>query len=49
MRIIIEDFNYNGQHFDRCEYDLPQIKEVDETFKEKIAEYIVESWIEAQK
>ena len=49
MRIIIEDFIYNGKHFEKYECDLPQIKEVDETFKERIAEYIVESWLETQK
>ena len=49
MRIIIEDFIYNGKYFEKYECDLPQVKEVDETFKERIAEYIVESWLEAQK
>ena len=45
----LEDFIYNGKYFEKYECDLPQVKEVDETFKERIAEYIVESWLETQK
>lgn len=49
MRIIIEDFIYNGKYFEKYECELPQIKVVDETFKERIAEYVVESWLDCSE
>lgn len=43
MKVIVDDFNYRGQHFDHCEFDFPQLKDVDDLDEERITDYIKES------
>lgn len=43
MKIILDNFNYKGKHFDRYECDLPQVTNVDELPEDKIIEYIIEN------
>ena len=43
MKIIMENFNYNGYRFDRVKFELPQKREIDEVFKERILDYMTET------
>lgn len=44
MEIIMKKFSYKGYRFDWVEFEVPQKDDViDETFKEKISEYITET------
>ena len=42
MKVIIEDFNYNGHHIDQYVCELPQHLDISDEFKERIADYISE-------
>lgn len=45
MKVIIDNFNYQGRHFDRFECELPQLTDIDEYpwTEEAIVNYITES------
>ena len=43
MKIILDDFYYKGNHFDQFVCNLPQVDIPDETFNERIIDYIKES------
>lgn len=40
MKIVIEDFNYKGHHIDRCEYEFPQLNDVDEVLSDRMLMYM---------
>lgn len=42
MLIRIENFDYQGQHYDHCEFNLPQVRNVDD-LGSSVLEYIKES------
>ena len=43
MKIIIENFNYKGHHINRCEYEFPQVKDVDDVLSERMLSYVSDS------
>lgn len=43
MKIILDNFNYKGHHFDRYEVEWPQVSNLDEVPEERVTEYITES------
>lgn len=49
MKIILKDFIYKGRHINDFVCELPQVKEMDETFEERIVEYIKEDLEETIK
>ena len=42
MKLILNNINYKGRHFDEVTFELPQVCEFDETFEERIVPYITE-------
>ena len=42
MKIILNDFNYKGKHYDHFEMDIPDHVDINEVPAEKITEYVVE-------
>lgn len=43
MKIVMENFYFEGHHIKRYECELPQVKEFDEAVQERIIDYIVEN------
>ena len=43
MKIILDDFNYKGRHFDHYVCEMPQVKRLEDVPEERITEYICES------
>lgn len=43
MKVILEDFNYKGNHFDRWEAELQQVIDWEDIPEEKLIEYIADS------
>ena len=43
MKVIFEDFVFEGKHIEQYICELPQVKEFDETVQERLIEYIVEN------
>lgn len=43
MKICIKDFNYRGVHFESYEFDMPNVKNLDEVPSGKIEEYVIDS------
>lgn len=43
MKIVMTNFNYKEHFFDQVEFDLPNIYDVDNLFKENIVDYIAGS------
>ena len=41
MKIILNNINYKGHHFDRYEVDIPNVTDIDEVSEERIMEEIV--------
>ena len=41
MRIILKDFEYQGYHFKEVEFELPNIKKLEDIDVDKLVEYIV--------
>lgn len=42
MTIIIDDFNYKGKHYDRVEFDMPQLDNIEDVPEDKITAYVIE-------
>ena len=36
MKIILDDFNYGGYHFERIECELPEVKDLEEGLLEDL-------------
>ena len=45
MKVIIDDFNYKGKHYDKFECDLPQFEILEDVDDESLVECITESLI----
>lgn len=43
MKVVLEDFVFEGEHIERYVCELPQVNEFDETVQERLIEYIVEN------
>jgi hypothetical protein len=43
MKIILEDVNYKGKHFDGVTLEMPNVKSVEAVREDVIIEYIKES------
>lgn len=43
MKVVTENFNYKGHHFERVEFDMPGVKEFDEIVEERIVDYLKET------
>lgn len=43
MKIMLDNFNYKGRHFDHYETEWPNVKNLDEVPEGKIVEYVTES------
>lgn len=42
MKIILDDFNYRGYHFERIECEIPQVDELEEALLEDlISRYLI--------
>lgn len=42
MKIILDDFNYRGHHFERVECEIPQVDELEEGILEDlISRYVI--------
>lgn len=42
MKIILDDFNYRGYHFERVECEIPQVDELEEALLEDlISRYLI--------
>lgn len=41
MKIILDNINYKGHHFDRYEVDILNVTDIDEVSEERIMEEIV--------
>lgn len=49
MKIILDDFNYKGEHFKRYECELPQVDNIKDIPEDKIVGYIMENLDELSK
>lgn len=43
MEIIIKDFTYEGEHYEEFACSIPQVKEINALFKERIIAYVIGS------
>lgn len=43
MKIILDNFNYKGKHFDGVTLEMPNVKNVEDVREDVIIEYIKES------
>ena len=42
MKIIVDDFNYRGYHFERIECEIPQVDELEEgVIEELLSRYMI--------
>ena len=42
MKIILKDVAYHGYHFECLEFELPNLKNLEDVTKDMLAEYIVD-------
>lgn len=42
MKIVLDNFNYKGQHFKHYVCEMPNVKNLDDVPEEKITEYVIE-------
>lgn len=42
MKIILENFDYKGRHFNHYEGEFPQVTKFDDSTQERLIDYVVE-------
>lgn len=42
MKIILHDFNYRGYHFKELDFELPNVKSLEEVTNDMLTEYVVD-------
>ena len=42
MKIIIEDFNYKGKHYDEVGFELTHVSNIEDIPEDKIVPYVME-------
>lgn len=41
MKVIIDDFKYKGKHYDKVEFDMPQLDSIEDIPEDKIVAYVI--------
>lgn len=42
MKIILRDVNYRGYHFEELDFELPNVKNLEDVTNDMLAEYVVD-------
>ena len=42
MKIILRDVNYRGYHFEELDFELPNIKDLEDVTTDLLAEYVID-------
>lgn len=42
MKVIIDDFNYKGKHYDEVVFEMPQLDNIEDIPEDKIVGYVIE-------